>query len=716
MACEDRQLTQAQRQAGFEQLRNAGVVQGVRPFSGRPTLENLADYINRELFPAVKRTREKVNDIYRPVTDNAPSANPLAYFFSDETANADPTAGRLRLNSATQNASTTVRISQTNGRLKDVAAWLDVMAGSATVPLGTLTLYHATDTGRFLRFDLTTMVDQGAYWDLGVTFVESSHVSPFLDADPVVLAFIPGVASSGAAVPPGSIGPIAADTFLGNITTSAAPAVAVPLASIDSASVIYDATSHTFQRAALTGDVTAPQDGNATTIANDAVSNAKLRNSGALSVIGRSANSTGDPADIATTSGSGAVLRESGGVLGFGTLATAGLADASVTLAKQADLAQSRIIGRAEGAGTGVPQALTPTQVIAIVDAETVTWTGSHSFNGSQFEVHATADALIGATSGIGLFAAHTPAGVGSGDIALNATGGIAIVSDPTTPVVAVAAGQIHVEGFGDVWASSTGGGVALSTQATHPTGVTNGLILFDSVGNVQINTAGTQRITFESDGSWNIGGSNGTSGHTIVSAGSAASPGWGQLGTVGIADAAITLAKQANLAQSTIIGRAEGAGTGVPTALTPTQVVSIIDGEAVTWAVIQTFSGSIIANATIQANGPVAFNGVLTTSSTSITDLDIGQASAVRFTGANVALHGMIPSTNHHLVLLANATSSTTGTTLQIFTEGLTEGTASRRFAGPTTSINIERGRAAWAWYDETSSRWRVVAGPNAV
>lgn len=86
----------------------------------------------------------------------------------------------------------------------------------------------------------------------------------------------------------------------------------------------------------LTGDVTAgPGSGTqAATIANDAVTDAKLRESGALSVIGRSANSTGNPADISATPASAAVLRESGSVLGFGTIATAGIANDAVTYAK----------------------------------------------------------------------------------------------------------------------------------------------------------------------------------------------------------------------------------------------------------------------------------------------------------------------------------------------------------------------------------------------
>lgn len=48
---------------------------------------------------------------------------------------------------------------------------------------------------------------------------------------------------------------------------------------------------------------------------------------------------------------------------------------------------------------------------------------------------------------------------------------------------------------------------------------------------------------------------------------------------TPDILDAAITLAKLANLSESTVIGRASGAGTGVPTALTGSQLSTILGG-----------------------------------------------------------------------------------------------------------------------------------------
>jgi len=111
----------------------------------------------------------------------------------------------------------------------------------------------------------------------------------------------------------------------------------------------------------------------ATALDDDAVTDAKLRNSGALSVIGRSANSTGDPADISVTATSGAVLRESGSALGFGTVATAGLADDAVTNAKLANMTEATIKGRAAGAGTGDPTDLTAAQVRAIIGSSGAT-------------------------------------------------------------------------------------------------------------------------------------------------------------------------------------------------------------------------------------------------------------------------------------------------------------------------------------------------------
>ncbi len=88
-------------------------------------------------------------------------------------------------------------------------------------------------------------------------------------------------------------------------------------------------------------------------VADNAVTDAKLRDSAALSVIGRSANSSGDPADIAAGT-DGHVLRRSGTTLGFGTIATAGIADSAATYAKIQNVsATDKLLGRST-AGAGV--------------------------------------------------------------------------------------------------------------------------------------------------------------------------------------------------------------------------------------------------------------------------------------------------------------------------------------------------------------------------
>ena len=73
------------------------------------------------------------------------------------------------------------------------------------------------------------------------------------------------------------------------------------------------------QRSALTGVVTAAAGSGTTTIATAGVTSAMLRDSAAVSVIGRSANSVGVPADIAAGS-DGDILRRAAGAVGFGTV------------------------------------------------------------------------------------------------------------------------------------------------------------------------------------------------------------------------------------------------------------------------------------------------------------------------------------------------------------------------------------------------------------
>lgn len=152
-----------------------------------------------------------------------------------------------------------------------------------------------------------------------------------------------------------------------------------------------------------------------TSIPDGTVALADLANLANGTVIGRVTAGTGVPEAVATT-GTGNVVRATSPTLvtpALGTptalvltsatgLPTAGLVDAAVTLAKQADLAQATIQGRASGAGTGVPTALTAAQVLTIVKPKFVLYqsTGATGTVTSGTPVYMTAGA---ATAGVGL-------------------------------------------------------------------------------------------------------------------------------------------------------------------------------------------------------------------------------------------------------------------------------------------------------------------------
>ena len=80
-------------------------------------------------------------------------------------------------------------------------------------------------------------------------------------------------------------------------------------------------------------------------ISDSAVTHEKIEDSAGLSVVGRSANSTGVVADI-TASSDHEVLRRSGTSVGFGTIATDGISANAVTTAKMEQVAAHGILAR----------------------------------------------------------------------------------------------------------------------------------------------------------------------------------------------------------------------------------------------------------------------------------------------------------------------------------------------------------------------------------
>jgi len=150
-----------------------------------------------------------------------------------------------------------------------------------------------------------------------------------------------------------------------------------------------------------------------------------------------------------------------------------------------------------------------------------------------------------------------------------------------TTDMVFAVGEDYHCGAVNDVCinAGSTAGGVAIHAGLTPKTGANNDRvtitaddqIVLEPTGSCRIFTGGVERLEIENDGAWQLAGNTGTAGQVIVSAGSAAPPAWGS----------VSLSALATQTETTVVGRARAAGTGVPIALSANQLLEVRQTES---------------------------------------------------------------------------------------------------------------------------------------
>jgi hypothetical protein len=138
-------------------------------------------------------------------------------------------------------------------------------------------------------------------------------------------------------------------------------------------------------------------------IPDKTITNAKLRDSAALSVIGRSANSTGVPADIAA-SANGQFLRRSSNVLGFGAIIADDLPAGTVLNAVFAESSTEYALTAVIPFDNTIPQITEGTQIISATIKPTKTTSrivGIVSLNGdaSATSVQTVVAAFRGTTA-----------------------------------------------------------------------------------------------------------------------------------------------------------------------------------------------------------------------------------------------------------------------------------------------------------------------------
>lgn len=119
----------------------------------------------------------------------AGTAIAIPYTFSTTTTDADPGAGYLRLDNATQNIATTLRADLAGA---DGVTYTDVLAlmdDSTSTIKGFIQLQNIADATKWLLFSVTSMASPAGYRNITVACVASSGTNPFANGDSITLEF-----------------------------------------------------------------------------------------------------------------------------------------------------------------------------------------------------------------------------------------------------------------------------------------------------------------------------------------------------------------------------------------------------------------------------------------------------------------------------------------------------------------------------------------------
>lgn len=112
----------------------------------------------------------------------------VVYAFATATTAADPGAGFVRFNNATQNLSTELYVSNTTGGVDWTALFNSLQASTSTIR-ATLRITKLNDPSIFMLFSVTNLLATSGYRTLQVSVLNSSSASPFAANDTVAFQF-----------------------------------------------------------------------------------------------------------------------------------------------------------------------------------------------------------------------------------------------------------------------------------------------------------------------------------------------------------------------------------------------------------------------------------------------------------------------------------------------------------------------------------------------
>lgn len=113
----------------------------------------------------------------------------IPYSFSTTTTDSDPGDGKLRLNNATQNAATVIRLDNLDSSLNSIGTTLAALGSSTLLDKAWIRIVKANDRTKWLLFKLRSIASPSGYKNFTVVAVDGSGSAPFANNDAVLFEF-----------------------------------------------------------------------------------------------------------------------------------------------------------------------------------------------------------------------------------------------------------------------------------------------------------------------------------------------------------------------------------------------------------------------------------------------------------------------------------------------------------------------------------------------
>lgn len=120
----------------------------------------------------------------------AGTAYAIPYTFdATTTTDADPGAGKIRFDNATQSSTTTLRLDLLGSNGVDYTTLIDTFDASTSVIKGAVRIEKAADPTKFIAFNVTGRAAPTGYRNIAVSYVGISSANPFVNGDALILKF-----------------------------------------------------------------------------------------------------------------------------------------------------------------------------------------------------------------------------------------------------------------------------------------------------------------------------------------------------------------------------------------------------------------------------------------------------------------------------------------------------------------------------------------------